>query len=198
MANRRMFSKTITNSSRFLMMSQSAQALYFHLGMNADDDGFCEHFSLMRMTDSKPDDLKILQAKGFVTVFDERVLVLMDWRENNYLRGDRYTPSKYLETYKKEMTKFGIPLVYQRYTQDRIGKDRKEKNKDTSTGGLAVPSTPAFLEKTASSFEELKNWLNGSESDSTETDDKRKERLYWEQAAAEQNMSVEEIKSRIT
>ena len=40
-----MFSKEITNSSKFLMMSLSAQALYFHLGMNSDDDGFCEHFT---------------------------------------------------------------------------------------------------------------------------------------------------------
>jgi hypothetical protein len=73
-----MFSKTITNSSQFLMMPQSSQNLYFHLGMNSDDDGFCEHFTVMRMTDSKPDDLKILQAKGFVHVFDDRVLVIRD------------------------------------------------------------------------------------------------------------------------
>lgn len=103
MATRRMFSKTITSSSRFLMMPQSTQNLYFHLGMNADDDGFCEHFTIMRMTESKPDDLKILQAKGFVHVFDDRVLVILDWKENNYLRSDRYTPSKYLEIYTAEL-----------------------------------------------------------------------------------------------
>lgn len=119
MAQRRMFSKSITNSSQFLMMPQSSQNLYFHLGMNADDDGFCEHFSLMRMTDSKPDDLKILQAKGFVNVFDDRVLVIIDWKENNYLRADRYSPSKYLDVYKKELKRLssGIPTV-------ATGKDR--------------------------------------------------------------------------
>jgi hypothetical protein len=83
MAQRRMFSKSITNSSRFLMMPESSQNLYFHLGMNADDDGFCEHFAVMRMVGSKPDDLKILHAKGFVNVFDDHVLVIMDWKENN-------------------------------------------------------------------------------------------------------------------
>ncbi len=103
MANKRMFSKTITNSSRFLMMPASAQCLYFHLGMNADDDGFVEHFAIMRMTDSKPDDLRILQAKGFVKIFDEQVLLILDWKENNYIRSDRYTPSKYLKLYKKEL-----------------------------------------------------------------------------------------------
>lgn len=137
MAQRRMFSKTITNSSQFLMMPQSSQNLYFHLGMNADDDGFCEHFTIMRMTESKPDDLKILQAKGFVNVFDDKVLVVLDWKENNFIRSDRYKPSKYLEIYKtellnisknKERLSSGIPNDDQRDTQVRIGKDRLEYN----------------------------------------------------------------------
>lgn len=132
MAQRRMFSKSITNSSQFLMMPASSQNLYFHLGMNADDDGFCEHFALMRMTDSKPDDLKILQAKGFVTIFDDKVLVICDWKENNYLRSDRYTPSKYLNIYKAELAKLssGIPVVDQTATQVRLGKVRKGKVKE--------------------------------------------------------------------
>ena len=135
MAQRRMFSKTITNSSQFLMMPQSSQNLYFHLGMNADDDGFCEHFTIMRMTDSKPDDLKILQAKRFIQVFDDKVLVILDWKENNYLRSDRYTPSKYLEIYKNEIKQLssGIPDVIpdgnQMATQDRLGKDSIGKDR---------------------------------------------------------------------
>lgn len=130
-----MFSKTITNSSQFLMMPQSSQGLYFHLGMNADDDGFVEHFTIMRMTESKPDDLKILQAKGFVSIFDDRVLVVLDWKEHNYLRSDRYKPSKYLEIYRQELAQIGrekdnhnlgIPNVNQMDTQVRLelGKDR--------------------------------------------------------------------------
>jgi hypothetical protein len=133
MANRRMFSKTITNSSGFLMMPLSSQALYFHLGMNADDDGFCEHFTIMRMVDAKPDDLKILQAKGLVHVFDDRVLIIKDWKENNFLRSDRYNPSKYLEIYNNDIKNLseshGIPAVYQRDTQDRLGKDRLGKDR---------------------------------------------------------------------
>ena len=139
MANRRMFSKTITNSSNFLMMPQSSQNLYFHLGMNADDDGFCEHFTIMRMTESKPDDLKILHSKGFVFVFDDRVLVILDWKENNYLRPDRYNPSKYLELYKNELLNIpkntiGIPsdIPLPDTGKVRLGKDRKGNNKDVS------------------------------------------------------------------
>jgi len=133
MAQRRMFSKVITNSSRFLMMPQSAQNLYFHLGMNADDDGFCEHFTIMRMTESKPDDLRILQSKEFVKIFDDKVLIVLDWKENNYVRSDRYTPSRYLKIYKEELEllsgiPIGIPNDNQRLTQDRIGKDRIGKD----------------------------------------------------------------------
>ena len=136
MAQRRMFSKVITNSSRFLMMPQSAQNLYFHLGMNADDDGFCEHFTIMRMTESKPDDLRILQSKEFVKIFDDKVLIVLDWKENNYVRSDRYTPSRYLKIYKEELEllsgiPIGIPNDNQRLTQDRIGKDRIGKDNTT-------------------------------------------------------------------
>jgi len=136
MAAKRMFSKSITNSSRFLMMPQSSQNLYFHLGMNADDDGFCEHFTIMRMTESKPDDLKILQAKQFLQIFDDQVLLLLDWKENNLIRSDRYTPSKYLEVYKSEieLISHGIPVVIPADASGEVrlgevskGKDSKEK-----------------------------------------------------------------------
>ena len=97
--------------------------------MNADDDGFCEHFAVMRMTDSKPDDLKILQAKGFVNVFDDRVLIILDWKENNYLRPDRYTPSKYLEIYKKDLKRLSSGLPKVDPGKDRLGEDREGKER---------------------------------------------------------------------
>lgn len=119
------------------MMPLSTQALYFQLGMNADDDGFCEHFSIMRMVEAKPDDLRVLQAKDFVKVFDDKVLVVLDWKENNYLRSDRYTPSKYLEVYKEELKALGIPNGNQMATQVRLGKDRLDS---------AVAEPPAFTD----------------------------------------------------
>jgi len=120
MANRRMFAKSITNSSAFLMMPLTTQALYFHLGMNADDDGFAEHFSVMKLCSAGADDLKLLNAKGFVKVFDDMVLIINDWHENNYIQSDRYTPSKYLDVYSLD-------------TQVRLGKVSKELVKDTIT-----------------------------------------------------------------
>lgn len=147
MAQRRMFSKEITNSSDFLMMSQSAQSLYFHIGMNADDDGFCEVFTVMRMTDSKPDDLSVLHAKGFIFVHDSKVCIVKDWHKNNLIRKDRYSPSKYLEDDNLKKIYFtimdekvrkleqysdikvnGKPVVNQRLPQYSIGKDSIGKN----------------------------------------------------------------------
>lgn len=143
MAQRRMFTKEITNSSDFLMMSQSAQNLYFHFGMNADDDGFCEVFTVMRMTDSKPDDLKSLHERELIFVIDGKVCIVKDWHENNQLRTDRYKQSKYMEDPKyrdvyiaimedkiKEISQYkallssGKPNGNQMEPQYSIGKDR--------------------------------------------------------------------------
>lgn len=96
MAERRMFAKTIINSARFLRMPVSSQLLYFHLGMEADDDGVVEAFSVMRKTGLHDDDLKVLAAKGFVKVLNEELVTYInDWSENNKIRADRKIDSRY-------------------------------------------------------------------------------------------------------
>ena len=96
MAQRRMFSKRIVESARFLKMPPSTQALYFHLGLHADDDGVVEGYNVMMQTGATEDDLKILVAKNFVTVLnDDLVTYINDWRENNRIRADRKVDSIY-------------------------------------------------------------------------------------------------------
>ena len=73
MAQKRMFNKTITNDDNFLEMPISSQVLYFHLSMNADDDGFVEHFMVLRMTGATQQDLGVLELNGLVKVFDDNV-----------------------------------------------------------------------------------------------------------------------------
>ena len=98
MAQKRMFDKTITNNDNFLEMPDSTQNLYFHLSMEADDDGFVDNWkSIMRMTGKKEDDLKLLIAKSFIIPFETGVIVIKHWRINNYLRKDRYHQTKYLK-----------------------------------------------------------------------------------------------------
>lgn len=96
MAERRMFSKRIVNSARFLKMPISTQCLYFHLGLHADDDGVVEAYTIMNVVGATEDDLKILVAKKFVNVLNEDLVTyITDWRENNKLRADRKVDSIY-------------------------------------------------------------------------------------------------------
>ena len=101
MANRRMFSRAVTNSGRFLRLSVEARMLYFDLGMEADDDGFVEAFVRLRATETKEVHLRELADRGFITIEDEEELVvhICHWDTNNLIRKDRYTPSIYRGMY---------------------------------------------------------------------------------------------------
>lgn len=96
MAQRRMFSKQITDTDAFLDMPATAQNLYFHLNMHADDDGFLGNAkTIRRMVGASEDDLKILVAKQFILVFPDGVSVIRDWHIHNYIQKDRYHPTIY-------------------------------------------------------------------------------------------------------
>jgi hypothetical protein len=98
MAERRMFAKTITESDAFLDMPLSAQALYFHLGMAADDDGFVNSpRKVQRAISANADDLLLLASKKFVIPFNSGVTVIKHWKMNNYIQRDRYKPTVYIE-----------------------------------------------------------------------------------------------------
>lgn len=98
MAEKRMFSKTITKSDAFLEMPATTRCLYYALSMDADDDGFVNNpKGIMRMNGCTEDDMKVLIAKKFVLVFESGVIVIKHWRINNYLRGDRYKETNYVE-----------------------------------------------------------------------------------------------------
>lgn len=98
MAERRMFAKTIIDSDAFLDMPTSAQALYFHMAMRADDDGFLNNpKKVQRMVGASDDDCRLLLAKRFVIQFDSGVVVIKHWRIHNYIQKDRYKPTVYQE-----------------------------------------------------------------------------------------------------
>ena len=79
MAERRMFAKTIIDSDAFLDMPVTAQLLYFHLAMRADDDGFVNKpKTIMRMTGCKDDDINLLFFKKFLKKSGILFLELLD------------------------------------------------------------------------------------------------------------------------
>lgn len=98
MANRRLFSRTVARSDAFLDMPLSTQALYFHLGLEADDDGFCSApKTIARLIGAAQNDYDLLVAKGFLIQFDDGVVVIKHWRINNTIRKDRYHETEYQE-----------------------------------------------------------------------------------------------------
>ena len=98
MADRRMFSKTIIDSDVFLDMPLSTQALYFHLSMRADDEGFVNNpKKIQRMIGASDDDLKILITKRYILTFESGIIVIKHWKIHNYIQTDRFKPTTYIE-----------------------------------------------------------------------------------------------------
>ena len=141
MAQRRMFSKKITDTDSFLDMPLSAQALYFHLNMGADDEGFVDNVKkIQRSIGASNDDLKILIGKGFLIPFESGVVVIRHWRIHNYIQADRFQATIYQD--EKEQLEFDkskiasikpldqcIQNVSKMDTQVRLGEDSLDKDR---------------------------------------------------------------------
>ena len=167
MANRRMFSKKVTDTDIFLDMPLSTQALYFHLNMHADDDGFIDNTkTIQRMIGSSDDDRKLLIAKQFLLPFDNGVVVIKDWRVHNYIRKDTYNKTMYPnELEQLQVNKSGQyerqnlvtyterqRAVDETSTQVRLGKDRLDKlSKDNMSSSDEHDRTP---------YKEIIDYLN--------------------------------------
>lgn len=148
MAERRMMSKSIIKSDTFLDMPATTQNLYFHMLLDADDDGFINApKSIMRMIGAKDDDMKVLTAKQFVIPFESGVVVIKDWKIHNYIQNDRYKPSTLPErdllniqkdktyTLKDDVSSMDTKCIQtvsigkDRLGKDRIGKVREGKDR---------------------------------------------------------------------
>lgn len=98
MAERRMFAKSIIDSDVFLDMPLSTQALYFHLSMRADDDGFINNPKrICRTIGCSGDDMKLLAAKQFIIPFESGIVVIKHWRIHNYIQADRKKTTEFLD-----------------------------------------------------------------------------------------------------
>lgn len=143
MAKKRMFNVDIVGSDAFLDLPHTAQALYFQLGMRADDDGFVGNpKTIQRIAGTKASDLELLVKKRFLLQFPSGVVVIKHWKINNQIQKDRYTPTVYTEEYQSlyikdnkaytETDKECIQSVSEMDTQISIDKSRLDKN---SRGG---------------------------------------------------------------
>lgn len=168
MAERRMFAKTIIDSDAFLDMPLSTQALYFHLSMRADDDGFINNpKKIARMLGVSDDDIRLLLAKKFVISFESGVVVIKHWRIHNYIQKDRYKPTNYHD----EMAQLSV-TENNGYTMDtpciqvgdtgkvrkEIGKVRKEEDKSITplNGFDNLPIDPKYIQDFIDNRKKLK------------------------------------------
>lgn len=161
MANKRMFSLDVVDTDLFLEMPTTTQALYFHLGMRADDDGFVSSpKKIAKLSNCTMDDLKILISKGFVIPFESGIVVITHWKVNNYIPKDRYHET-INKNEKKQLSVFdmvykldtscihdvyqmptnGIPNDNKLDTQVRLGKD--SIGKDNINTICPEPEKPA-------------------------------------------------------
>jgi hypothetical protein len=148
MSSKRMFNTQIVDSDAFLSMPLSSQALYFHLGMSADDDGFLNNpVQIARAINASQDDMNLLLLKKFILRFDTGVMVIKHWKINNYIRSDRYKPTLYqdelrqlevkqdggyrfigaIENEKTPINQEVLPVRYQKDTEIRLDKIKLDK-----------------------------------------------------------------------
>ena len=136
-----MFSRKITETDHFLEMPLSSQALYFHLNMGADDEGFIDKAkTIQRTIGASDDDMRLLIAKGFLIPFESGVVVIRHWRIHNYIQADRFQAT--IHQNEKEQLEFDkskiasikpldqcIQNVYKMDTQVRLGEDSLDKDR---------------------------------------------------------------------
>lgn len=183
MAERRMFSKRIINSARFLKMPVSTQCLYFHLGLHADDDGVVEAYTIMNVVGATEDDLKILVAKNFVNVLNEDLVTyITDWRENNKIRADRKVDSIYkdlliqvipdIEILGKKPRADRQPKIIENngtsqgqprdgIGKDRLGKDSIDKNSIYTEENIVSEYTSENLSSMSKLYQQNIGMING-------------------------------------
>ena len=88
----------VIESDSFLTLSHSAQCLYFHYCVNADNDGFVKNpVTIMRIINAKEKDFEELSQKGYIILFDSGIIVITHWHIHNLIPKARYKPSDYIE-----------------------------------------------------------------------------------------------------
>jgi len=175
-----MFSLKVIDTDSFLEMSPTAQLLYFHLSMRADDDGFVSSpKKIMKMANVPEDDMRVLIAKRYIIPFETGICVIKDWKIHNYIQSDRYQTTQYLkeksvlsedengaytvmdteciQNVSKVLPQVRLELGK---SKDRLGKDNTHTSDDNSLEYLShVPESDMsdFTNRFIASEKEIKN-----------------------------------------
>lgn len=182
MAEKRMFSQRVIDSDAFLDMPLTAQALYFHLSMRADDDGFLDNpRKIQRVIGASADDLRLLMAKRYLIPFNSGVVVIRHWKIHNYIQKDRYHETTYQDEKKllvvkpnreydivDSMDTVCIQNVSGMEAEIRLDKRRKDKNSIDKNSIVctepltsSAPEVPALILNDSSEWYPSKDDLEG-------------------------------------
>lgn len=156
MAEKRMFSRKLISSDAFLDLPLTAQGLFFHFCMRADDDGFVDSpKKIMREVKATKKDFNALKEKRYILVFDSGVILIKHWFIHNTIAKDRYTPTIYTDERSQVMLKCGKPYTeckqsdnksytecrrIEDKTEPRIDKIREDKDRE----GESAPDLSSF------------------------------------------------------
>ena len=134
-----MFSKTIINSDLFLDLPSSAQNLYFHLSLNADDEGFVNSpKKIMKYVNSQIEDMELLVENRFIKKFDSGIVVIIHWNLHNYIQKDRFKAT-----------------IYQKEKQQLVLVGKKYVMKDECTQFVSILETQDSIEKNSEEQDRL-------------------------------------------
>lgn len=199
MAERRMFTTQVVDSDEFLELPLTAQALYFHLGMRADDDGFVHKpKAVLRTVLASGEDLDRLVERGFVLLLDG-IAVIRHWRQANVLKNDRLRPLQFPDLagriYLREDKSYtdqpqpGLPSLRQvreAYLAERL--QRRDKRAKAENGGSKNPGST--LENFGSTLENFgtRREEKGREQNRTEEKGNEENRTQVKAAEAEEEM----------
>lgn len=132
MAQKRMFDKAIIDTDKFMDLSMSSKALYFLLGMEADDEGFVSYKKVMRIHGGNNDDIKVLIAKDFLIKFESGVVVITVWNKNNWLDKRRIKETEYIKERKMLVVngkkEYCLATAKQPLRESSIEENRIEEN----------------------------------------------------------------------
>ena len=160
MANKRMFCLDIVNSDAFLDMPLSAQALYFHLGMRADDDGFIGNpKSIQRLAGASQDDLMLLITKRFLIAFDNGVIVIKHWRMNNYIQKDRKKDTTYTELLNSLEVKENGSYTEKKIMDTVCIQDVSEMDSQNSIDKISIDKDSIEIDNSCSSVDEASEFF---------------------------------------
>ena len=182
MAKKRMFNVDIVGSDAFLDLPHTAQALYFQLGMRADDDGFVGNpKTIQRIAGTKASDLELLVKKRFILQFPSGVIVIKHWKINNDIKKDRYSPTVYTDEFQMLSTKENkayternanvstldtepeqnVPTLDTQYSidKDRLDKNSIEKEKHAHGFFANVLLTDEEVQKLSSEIPNLDDYI---------------------------------------